>query len=167
MEPTSLNDKPNDINKLKENEKELKNPFSVFSQNWKFNVVDNVDAPELYSRKAIYFFTILCSVFFGGTLMFINLRKLKNKQGQIVVAAYSILYGVISFTLLDQFKRNTMLTLLVSMIGSLPLCNFFWGKYIGINTEYRPKSIAVPLVISLIILGILTIVIVANIEAFK
>ena len=167
MEPTVINDKPTDLNEPRENGKNLKNPLTIFSKNWKFNVVDNLEAPELYSRKAIYFFTVLCSVFFGGTLMFINLRKLKNKQGQIVVATYSILYGVITLAILNQFERNTILTLVVSMIGSFALYNFFWGKYIGIKTEYRPKSIWVPLVISLILLSIFTIAILTNIEEFK
>ena len=167
MEPNLINDKPSDFKEPAENEEDVKNPLSIFSQNWNFNVVENSEAPELYSRKAIYFFTIFCSVFYGGTLMFINLRKLKNKQGQIVVAVYSILYGVISLTILDQFERNTIMTLLVSMIGSLPLYNLFWRKYIGLKTEYRTKSILFPLIISLILLALFAIVVLTNIEAFK
>ena len=99
--------------------------------------------------------------------MFINLRKLRNKQGQIVVASYSILYGFVSLAILDQFERSTIMTMVVSMIGSLPLYNFFWQKYIGLNTEYRKKSILVPLMISLVLLSLFVIVIVTNIEAFK
>ena len=167
MEPIIIDDKSSDLNEPRENGKDFKNPLSILSQNWKFNVVDNLEAPELYSRKAIYFFTVLCSVFFGGTLMFINLRKLKNRQGQIVVAIYSILYGVITLAILNQFERNTILTLVVSMIGSFALYNFFWEKYIGIKTEYRAKSIWVPLVISLILLAIFTNAILTNIEEFK
>ena len=162
-----MNDKSTDLEELAQNEEDVKNPLSIFSQNWNFNVVENTEAPQLYSRKAIYFFTIFCSVFFGGTLMFINLRKLRNKQGQIVVASYSILYGVISLAILDQFERSTIMTMVVSMIGSLPLYNFFWQKYIGLNTEYRKKSILVPLMISLVLLSLFVIVIVTNIEAFK
>ena len=167
MEPNAMNDKSTDLEELAQNEEDVKNPLSIFSQNWNFNVVENTEAPQLYSRKAIYFFTIFCSVFFGGTLMFINLRKLRNKKGQIVVASYSILYGVVSLAILDQFERSTIMTMVVSMIGSLPLYNFFWQKYIGLNTEYRKKSILVPLMISLVLLSLFVIVIVTNIEAFK
>lgn len=165
MEPNVINDKPADSNESAENE-DIKNPLSIFSQNWKYNVVENAEAPELYSRKAIYFFTVFCSVFFGGTLMVINLRKVRNKEGQIVVATYSILYGIVSLTILDQFERNTIITLLVSMIGSIPLYTFFWRKYIGLKTQYRTKSIIVPLIIALIIFGLFAVVTVTNIEDF-
>lgn len=150
---------------IKENR--VKNPFSFFSTDWKYNVVDNENVPVLYSRKAIYFFTVFCSVFFGGTLMFLNLRKMKNKQGQISVAIYSILYGVISWTILGQFERNTIATLIVSMIGSFPLYNFFWEKYVGRETEYKAKSIWIPLTIALIFFALFMIVYLSNIESFK
>ena len=158
---------PQDFNDLKIDDKNEKNPFNFFSTDWKYNVVDNENAPVLYSRKAIYFFTVFCSVFFGGTLMFLNLRKLKNKQGQIFVAAYSILYGVITLSILGQFERSTILTLIVSMIGSFPLYNYFWAKYIGTNTEYKAKAIWIALIIALVILALFVIVVVTNIESFK
>ncbi|MDP4186540.1 MAG: hypothetical protein Q8905_00700 [Bacteroidota bacterium] len=144
-----------------------KNPFSFFSTDWKYNVVDNENVSVLYSRKAIYFFTVFCSVFFGGTLMFLNLRKLKNKQGQVIVAIYTILYGVISFIILAQFERSTILTLIVSMIGSFPLYNYFWEKYVGRATEYKPKPIWIPLIIALLILALYMIVVFTNVESFK
>lgn len=166
MEPTVTNDNQTQ-NSIESTTQNGKNPFIFFSTDWKFNVVDKVDAPSLYSRRAIYFFTVFCSVFFGGTLMFLNLWKLKNKQGQIVVAVYSILYGVITMTILGQFERNTIITLLVSMIGSFALYNYFWEKYIGRDTEYRAKSIWIPLTIAILILVLFMIVVVSNIEAFK
>jgi hypothetical protein len=166
MEPI-IDDKLNDFDEMKDNEKDVKNPFSIFSNNWKYNVVDNLEAPELYSRKAIYSFTVFCSVFFGGTLMFINLWKLKNRQGQIAVASYSILCGAISFTILGQFERSTILTMMISMLGSLPLYNFFWGKYIGVSTQYRSKSILIPLLLALILIGMFAVVALTNMEVFK
>lgn len=166
MEPTFTNDNQTQ-NSIESTTQNGKNPFSFFSTDWKFNIVDKVDAPSLYSRRAIYYFTTFCSVFFGGTLMFLNLRKLKNKQGQIVVAAYSILYGVITMTILSQFKRNTFITLLVSMIGSFALYNYFWKKYIGSDTEYRAKAIWIPLSIALAILGLLLTIVWTNVESFK
>lgn len=168
MDPQVTNEIPQqDSNDLKIKDNNGKNPFSLFSTDWKYNVVDNENVPVLYSRKAIYFFTVFCSVFFGGTLMFLNLRKLRNKLGQIIVAIYTILYGVISFTILAQFERSTILTLIVSMIGSFPLYNFFWEKYVGRATEYKPKPIWIPLIIALVILGLFMIVVFTNIESFK
>lgn len=156
-----------DSNDIKVKDSNEKNPFSLFSTNWKYNIVDNEDAPVLYSRKVINFFTIFCSVFFGGSLMFYNLRKLKNKQGQIIVAIYTILYGVISFIFLAQFERSTILTLIVSMIGSLPLYNLFWEKYVGKSTKYKTKTIWIPLTIALIILAIFLLAIIVDPESFR
>jgi len=149
------------------NDNNDKKAFNLFITNWKYNIVLDEQAPNLYSRKAIYFFTSICSIFYGGTLMFINLRKMKNKQGQIVVAIYSILYGVITVSILSQFERNSLLTGLVSMLGSFPLYNFFWGKYIGKETEYRAKSVWKPLIIALVLLAFFAIIIISNIESIK
>lgn len=154
-------------NDLNSNGKTINNQFSLFSTNWKINVSDNQDVAVLYSRRSIFFFTVFCSIFFGGILMFLNLRKLKNRQGQLVVAIYSILYGVITWTILAQFERSTILTLMVSMFGSFALYNYFWGKYIGRNTEYKPKSIWIPLTIAIVSLLVFMVFVVANIESFK
>lgn len=132
-----------------------KNPFGFFSMDTKFNLTQDLNAPILYSRQAIYYFTCFCSVFFGGTLLFINLRKLKNKKGQLVVAVYSIVYGVTQIAILSQFERNIVLTMLVSMVGSFPLCNTLWERYVGRSTSYKPKSILRPLISAIVIFGLI------------
>ena len=50
------------------------------SGGWKKNVVTDKDAPEFYSEKAIYLFSIIFSIIFGSVLMAINLRKTKSKN---------------------------------------------------------------------------------------
>ena len=141
-----------------QNESSQKNSFSFFSTNWKYNRVKDQEAPVLYSRLAIYLFTCLCSVIFGGILMAINLKIVNKKEGILEVLLYSIIYTVLMFLLLSQIPRNTLLTLLLSMLGSFALYNYFWKKYIGVDTKYRTKPIWTPLIIAIIIFSLLILV---------
>lgn len=136
------------------NKKKERSPFGLFSTNWGLGIVDNKEASALYSRKAIFFFTLFFSVLFGGVLQFLNMVKLRNKQGQLVVAVYTVLYGIISTMVLLHLKRSTSLTLFINLLGSYPLYIYIWRKYIGDYTEYRPRNIWIPLVIGLGIMAI-------------
>jgi hypothetical protein len=132
-----------------------KGPFRFFSTDWKFNIVEDLNVQALYSRKAIYFFTCVFSVIFGGILMSINLKKVNRKDGIWVVLSYSIIYSVVILSVLSQFERSTIFTLLASMLGSFAFYNFFWKKYIGIETKYRPKPIWIPLIIGVTIFSLI------------
>ena len=142
----------------------IKQPLKFFSTDWKFNVVNDQNAPALYSRKAIYFFTSFFSVVFGGILMSINLKKVNRKDAIWIVLVYSVAYVVAQVLILSQFKMNGTLTLVVSMIGSFALYNFFWKKYIGIETKYRTKQIWIPLIIGVGIFSLLLLAAVSDIQ---
>jgi len=49
---------------------------AIFSKEYNYNVVEDSDAPLLYSRRAIYLFTILGTALFGTILLAINSRNL-------------------------------------------------------------------------------------------
>ena len=120
--------------------------FKFFNiKNWKYNIVTDEDAPILYSRKAIYFFSCFFSVISGGILLSINLKRVNRKDVIWIVLGYSIAYTVISFYILSQFKTNSVLNIMVCMLGSFTLFNFFWKKYIGTETKYQTKPIWIPL----------------------
>jgi hypothetical protein len=127
-----------------------RNPFGFFGE-WDYNITTDQEAPLLYSRLAIYCFTVLCSVFFGGVLMFLNLRKLKNKRGQVVVVIYTVLYGAITFPVLIQFDMRISLLNIVNILGSIPFYYIFWVKYVGKTTKYRTESVLIPSVICSVI----------------
>ena len=137
-----------------------RNPFGLFSE-WDYNITKDQEAPLLYSRLAIYVFTVFCSVFFGGVLMFLNLRRLNNKHGQVVVAIYTILYGAIVYPVLELFDMRISLLNLVNILATIPFCTFFWGKYVGKATKYRTESVLIPSVIGSVILA-LTIILMFN-----
>lgn len=135
-----------------------RNPLGFFGE-WDYNITTDQEAPLLYSRFAIYAFTILCSVFFGGVLMFLNLRKLKNKCGQVVVAIYTVLYGAIAYPVLMQFDMRISLLNIVNILGAIPFYSIFWGKYVGRDTKYRTESVLIPSIIGSVILALFLILI--------
>lgn len=136
--------------------------FKFFDRNWKYNIVIDEDAPILYSRKTIYFFSCFFSVVTGGILLSINLKKANRKDVIWIVLGYSIAYTAITTFILNQFKSNSVLNILVAMLGSFTLFNFFWKKYIGAETKYQTKPIWIPLVICISIIGLLAWIIIAT-----
>jgi len=135
-----------------------RNPFGFFGE-WDYNITTDQEAPLLYSRFAIYAFTVFCSVFFGGVLMFLNLRKLKNKHGQVVVAIYTVLYGAIVYPVLMQFDMRISLLNIVNILGSIPFYYIFWVKYVGKTTKYRTESVLIPSIIGAFIVALFIILI--------
>ncbi len=122
----------------------------VTSSGWKKNVVTDQSAPEFYSEKAIYLFSILFSVIFGSVMMAINLRKTETKKGVYEVLGFGVLFFVFQIYVLSMIPRNTIFTLMFSMVGALILNYFFWRKYIGQDTKYRAKPIWIPLIIGIV-----------------
>ena len=137
----------------KEEKTNTRNPFGFFSE-WDYNITKDQEAPLLYSRLTIYVFTVLCSVFFGGVLMFLNLRKLKNKHGQVAVAIYTVLYGAIVYPVLMQFDMRLSVLNLANILATIPFCTIFWGKYVGKTMKYRTKSVLIPSVIGAFIVAL-------------
>ncbi len=149
------------IDDLKNKRKQdaIKNKDSIktwnsFNTKWKLNIVDDVDAPRLYSRLVINIFSVLFSVLFGGILLAINLKIVNNKKGILPVLIYSILYTGLMIFILNMIPgRSTPLTLALNLLGAIVLYNFFWSKYIGKEFKYRTKPFWIPLIIAVIIFG--------------
>ena len=87
--------------------------------------------------------------------MAINLKRIGKKDKIWIVLLYSFAYTFLMYFVLSQFQRNTMLTLVCSMIGSIVLYNIFWGKFLGADTKYRPNKIWGPLIVAIIIFSFL------------
>lgn len=124
-------------------------PFSIFRDP---NIVDDFNAPKLYSRFAIRFFAILFSTFFGGILMAINFSRLGKKWEIAYVIGFSMLYsyGVFYATTLSP-ENATTITLMLNLLGSLILEEFFWKRYIGKHFKFRRQSLRGAILIGLVI----------------
>lgn len=122
-------------------------PFSVFRDP---NIVDDFNAPKLYSRFSIRFFAILFSTFFGGILLSINLNRLGKKWEIFYVMAFSMLYSYGVFYAATLYpERTTTLTLILNLLGSLILEEFFWKRLIGKHFKFRRQSVRGPLIIGI------------------
>lgn len=129
--------------------------WNSFLVKWKINIVDDINAPQLYSRQVINIFSILFSVLFGGILLAINLKTVNHKKAIFPVLVFSVLYtGLVVFILNLIPGSPTTLTVVFNLLGAIVLYNFFWGKYIGKEFQYRTKPFWIPLVIGVAIFGL-------------
>lgn len=145
----------NTMNKKKqaavENEKSSKS-WDSFNVKWKQNIVADIDAPQLYSRKVINIFSILFSVLFGGILLAINLKTINNNKAILSVLLYSVAYTGLMIYILNLIPdRKSGLSLVFNLAGAIVLYNYFWGKYIGKEFQYRTKPFWIPLIVGILI----------------
>lgn len=136
---------------IAEKEAEEKKEIEKQSVNvWKKNQVTDPNAPEFYSKHAIYGFSIFFTVIFGAVLLALNIKE--NKKARWIVLAYGAVYTTFAISILSNFERNTILTMIVNMFGAWALYSFFWDRFIGKDTAYRAKSVWRPLIISIVIM---------------
>jgi len=132
------------------------NPFRYSDTN---NQVQDPDAPLLYSKRAIYVFSILFSVLFGSIMLAINVGKVQKNFKPVLVVLFGFAYTVFTVVLAEEFNLPTGAGIIVSMLGGYVLNAFFWNRFIGKTMLYRLKPIWVPLIIALIICAILLFII--------
>ena len=120
-------------------------PLSMFRDP---NIVEDFKAPKLYSRYSIRFFAIIFSTFFGGILLSINLNRLGKKREIFYVIVFSFLYSILVYQATTLSPENaTAITLIMNLIGSLVLEEFFWKRYIGKHFKFRRQAISGALLI--------------------
>jgi hypothetical protein len=111
---------------------------------------DNYDI-EIYSKRAIWGFSIFFSTIFGGVLLMLNLRSAGFKKEANLVLLFSILYTFIgSIAIAYVGLQTSAVAIIFNGIGAAILTEYFFNKYFP-ESDYYPKSIMKPLVISLLI----------------
>ena len=114
-------------------------PFSMFRDP---DIVDDFKAPKLYSRYAIRFFAIIFSTLFGGILLAINFNRLGKKREIAFVVVFSLLYSILVYRVTVLKPENAAtITLIMNLLGSLILEEFFWKRYIGRHFKFRKQAI--------------------------
>ena len=122
-------------------------PISLFGNRWKKNVVTDESAPEYYSERAIYSFSVIFSMLFGAVLSAINFSKNEDKKGVFEVMGFGVCYTSFEMWLISEVKRASSLALTLNIIGALIL-QYYWKKYIGTDTKYRAKPIGKALIVA-------------------
>jgi len=125
--------------------------------NYKNNIIQDPDAPSLYSRQAIYGFTVFFGALFGSIMMAINFAKTKNHNNIVWVLLFGALYTTIQVIIVQSAHTGSSLTILFSIISAFILESFFWNRFIGNATFYRLKPIWIPLIIGIILSALIII----------
>lgn len=113
---------------------------------WKKNIVEDLDAPEYYSKTAIYVFSILFSVFFGSFMLASNCKDAGKPSWPVIL--FGLLYTIIAITALDYYNLKTSFNFIINSIGVLLMYELFWGQSVGADTKYRAKPIWKPMIIA-------------------
>lgn len=107
---------------------------------------------EIYSKKAIWGFSIFFSAIFGAVLLMQNLKDIGKKKEAYLILLLSIVYTAISIFIVNiPDKPQTSITLLCNLAGGLILTEFLYKKYFPIDNTISKKKIWKPLIISIII----------------
>lgn len=113
--------------------------------------ITDTNIPELYSRRAIYTFSVLFSVLFGGVLFALNLKSIKSPLSKSFLWIYIIAYSFFTLLIISYFPDNRGPGLLLNAVGGIPLYSYFWKLYISADLKYRKKSFIMPLIIGVIL----------------
>jgi len=141
------------INKTITQKKEGEEKLTKSSNDWERNIVKDESSPKLYSRLAIYIFSILFGVYAGSILLAINCKVIINKKGFYLTIIYGILYSILQIFIIGFIEKKfnmsftNSVTYLFSGLGAVILDYYFWNKYIGKDFNYRKKEIWLPAII--------------------
>jgi hypothetical protein len=135
-----------ELSDFKNNEEDtINNPPEFQSNN--SNVV-----PELYSKKFIFIFGVLFSVFGGGVLMALNFLTLNNKKAARITILASITYSVSLVFLFEVIgTTNPIISILSSILGIYLLDQYVWKKENPEPIKHIEKGTLKPIIIGLLI----------------
>jgi len=121
----------------------------------------NGDYVEIYSSRAIFWFSILGSPIFGGVLLAYNLRAAGYKKALYIVSIFTVLYTALSSIAVSQYisinkvnlnidftSKNVdpkfmilgFMSLGIKLICGFIFIQYFFKKYFP-EDDYYPKSI--------------------------
>ena len=114
--------------------------------------VMNESNPKIYSKKAIFGFSIMFSAIFGAVLLMQNLKDIGKKKEANIILLLSIIYTAITIYIVNiPDKPITSLTYLCNMIGGAILTEYFFKKSFPNEETFEKKKIWKPLIISILI----------------
>ena len=122
-----------------------------FDENNEVEEPDSEDAVEIYSKWAVWGFSIFFGTIFGGVLLMSNLKAVGLKKAANTVLIFSILYFIGSGIIVGVTgMTGSYIPLFFNVAGAAILTGYFFNKYFP-EDDYYPKSIGKPLIISIVI----------------
>lgn len=123
------------------------------------NYTDDPNAPRLFPKWSIWFFSVLFAPIFGGFLMAMNFKETKQKKLIGMVLGFSIVFTAIVIITVTKVREmnNTSynLTYLMNLVGGLILDQYFWNVKLGKDLKYRKRPVWIALIISAAIAGLM------------
>ena len=130
--------------------------IGIFNGDYKYAFVDDPDAPLMYSRLAIYLFTILTSPLFGSIMMAMNLSKTGKNNAVAGVVLFGFGFTIVELYLISGMQHPSgLMPLIFGLIAAYAMDYLFWKPYIGYSAFYRSRSVWPPVIIGLIITALL------------
>jgi hypothetical protein len=114
-------------------------------------VIQLEEEVSLYSRSAVFGFSIFFSTIFGSILLMINLRRLGETKKGFEILFIGLAYAILSSVLVDLAGTSLILSLALNLLGGYLMSTYFWGKYIGLEYSHEKKSIAIPLILGVVL----------------
>jgi len=135
------------------------------------------DAVEIYSRRAVWWFSFLASPIFGSVLLLLNLRAVGYKKAMNSLIAFTLFFEVIANAVILSFIKIYKIDIIAyeklvlsgnqnisaydpnvfimglmiigfKIIGSFIFTRYFFKKYFP-DDDYYPKSILTPLFLTI------------------
>ena len=99
--------------------------------------------PKIYSKKAIWGFSVFFSAIFGAVLLMQNLKDNGKKKESYIVLLLSILYTALTIYIVNiPAEPKTSLTYLCNMIGGVILTEFVYKKNFPNDQNIEKKVIS-------------------------
>ncbi len=114
-------------------------------------MTENNPSVKIYSKKAIWGFSVFFTPVFGGVLLRQNLIESKRIKEANSVLLASIGFTVLTILIVNSIEKTTSsLALVLNMGGGILLSEYFFKKYFP-EDNYEYKKIWKALLISILI----------------
>lgn len=119
------------------------------------NISKQPKLPVLYSKRAVYIFSFLCSTLFGGILLIHNLIKINHKRAVFPVLFFSLVFPVFGASALAYFSAKgydqSTVFIIINFIGGLIISGPLWNSVIGKLMPYKSKNVWKPTVVAVVV----------------
>ncbi len=125
-------------------------------KDWQNSNNNSNHLPKLYSKNAIWFFSIFFSLVAGTLMMHANLKQLGNtkKATQVLIfgLCFILLQGSTILFLSEITEHSQVVALVFTFIGTALMYYLFWEQTIPKDQEFSPRPTFIPMLICLMIM---------------
>lgn len=133
------------------------NERGVIKINLEDNLIDAKPSLNLYSKDAIWGFSLIISPLFASVLFLINMMKLGKDSVGYLILFTMIAYQMIANYIVLNLTENIFIGLVPNIIGGYLLASLFWKIFIGNSTTYQKRSLKTPILVAVIMVLIIAV----------